>query len=209
MVYLYCARFWKDDKKYHKWIVVFVSILDLVHQAFCAGTMYTYLISHFYKVRPVTVTVMVEAVLAFIVQLFFARRVFLLNPKEWWLTVIVIFTSLLQLGFGSWCAATTKIDKTFDQYINPKNDVNGISQRSGRVLQQFCDLFITFGIIRGLRRSRTGFKTTDRGITNLITFTFSTGTISRCCPCPVSWLLDARWSLISDFISIAGWPSPP
>ncbi|KAF8329828.1 uncharacterized protein EI90DRAFT_3062137 [Cantharellus anzutake] len=48
-----------------------------------------------------------------------------------------------------------------------------------------CDILIAYSVISQLIGNKTGFRSTDRGIMRLITFTFSTGALSSIAACTI------------------------
>ncbi|KAF8329831.1 uncharacterized protein EI90DRAFT_3155239 [Cantharellus anzutake] len=186
---LYLKRFWRKDPRYFRYNVIVVTAIDTLHHMFCVYTLYMYLVA--YISRPqltqhftwsITSTVFTETLVSYLVQMFYARRCWLLNKKRVVLTGFIVFWAHVQLGFGLWSMATTVMVNTIAEYIRPKHQC---PPTLAGVSAALCDVLITYSVISELMGTKTRFRSTDRGIKRLIAFTFGTGTLASVMACTI------------------------
>ncbi|KAF8329823.1 uncharacterized protein EI90DRAFT_1349213 [Cantharellus anzutake] len=181
-VYLYLKRFWGRDSRYFRYNVIVVTVIDTLHQIFCLYTLYLYLVAYISRPRllqrftcSIAATLTAGLVLSYLVQMFYARRCWLLNKKR-------VFWAHVHLGFGLWFTAATVMVKTIAEYINLKRRYLSILCAESAAV---CDVLVTYAVISQLAGTKTGFRSTDRGIKRLIAFTFGTGTLTSVVACTV------------------------
>ncbi|KAF8329819.1 uncharacterized protein EI90DRAFT_3062113 [Cantharellus anzutake] len=182
--YVYLKRFWRKDSRYLRYNVVAVTAIDTLHQIFCLCTLYLYLVSHFSTPRFIRRStwchscLMTFAPFSYFPARFYARRCWFLNKKRVFLTGLIVFWAHVQLG----STATTVMLKTFREYIKPKKWYLPTLWVGSAAI---CDILITYSVVSQLMGSKTGFRTTDRGIKRLIAFTFSTGALNSILACSI------------------------
>jgi len=178
-VYAYHVKFPKDDVivKGTVWIVF---ILELVHNAFVWLGLYDYLVTHYadlfylitvnWRIIPVT---FFQGTLTCTVQLFYARRCWLLNRKQWILPLLTVILSLAALGAAYYAGVYTMRLTTFISY-SYKPGAEIVWMGGGGL----ADILIIVSILSSLRGPRTGFKPLDRGLKMLSLYVISTGALT-------------------------------
>ncbi|VDC05156.1 unnamed protein product [Peniophora sp. CBMAI 1063] len=171
-----------DDPVYMKLLVFVIWALDTLHQALVSHGVYIYLITNFANlailntvVWSVLAEVVVNALTAFIVQLFLTYRVYKLSQKNYWLTIPCVCLSLGQfIGFMVYSGkAYAGNFTTFEQVLTLKNlDI------SLNVVTAATDVAIAGTLTYLLHKSRTGFRKTDTIVKKLIIFVVNTGLLT-------------------------------
>lgn len=176
--YTYFRRF-PDDKYYTKLMVLMLWSVDLLHQIIGCYSLYHYVITSVKNpallLQPswaVAAIHILEPIQAVTAQLFFVRRMHLLNA-DWW--PLVVFTG--GLAIISYIACTVAAIGMF-------------TNQHGTTLFHWvwlltvwlstsvaCDLLVAGGISLTLWRAKSGVKVTERLITKLIYWTVSTGAL--------------------------------
>jgi len=181
-MYYYFNRYPKDDYRL-KLLVVFVWLLDTVHQALISHTSYTYLVTNYanpaylgHIVRSLVVMVQFSAFICLCVQLFLVQRVWALSHRNIPITVV-----LLLLVVGEFISTTLYFAKAvqFDSFDQLPQIFN--ISRSINILGAASDVAIAFTLIVLLHRSRTGFSRSETIITKLVIFTINTGLLTSGC----------------------------
>jgi len=176
----YFSRF-PDDPLILRAAVVLTCAMEVASQIFGTWTAYYYTVSHFGDYPnlgnshwPVGLVVCFETLLAFVVQVFFARRSWLLNRRQWPISLVTLVLAIWSCVAGLIITTVTLRSDTFASYSKHKPTVEimwlGCSAST--------DILITYSVISSLRGPRTGYKAMDKGIRRLVTYTFSTGAIS-------------------------------
>ncbi|TFK83042.1 hypothetical protein K466DRAFT_666127 [Polyporus arcularius HHB13444] len=184
MVFHQTYRYFKlypRDATYLKVWVIVVNVVELVTTMMAVHTSYYYMVSHAFDVavlleKPVwSITWMpIPATLATIsVELFFARRLWLIDYRFW---PVVALAVLLNLGFFSCFTAMIILTKyelnelsSFLQYSYLASVAAGLIGIS--------DIMVTVCLIYTLHTRRTGIKETNSKIDLLIKYAVSTGLI--------------------------------
>lgn len=178
----YFTRFPNDPR----WIKLMVGVLwvtDLVHQIFTCWAVYDYVVTHFhdpaYLIRnttPLGTTVTLEPIPAIIVQLYFARRLYLLNKKWWPVVALTVILAVVSFGLGMFCGViihTIELLEGFKKYT--------WAVTSWLVLCCVVDVLIAAAIAIQLWSSRSGFKPTDKLLATLTVWTVNTGMLPAAC----------------------------
>ncbi|KAF9519823.1 hypothetical protein BS47DRAFT_998760 [Hydnum rufescens UP504] len=157
------------------------SVMEVASQIFGTWTAYYYTVSHFGDYPnlgishwPVGLVVCFETLLAFVVQVFFARRSWLLNRRQWPISLIALVLAIWSCVAGLIITSITFRSDTFASYSKHKPTVEIMWLGCSAI----TDILITYSVISSLRGPRTGYKAMDKGIRRLVTYTFSTGAIS-------------------------------
>ncbi|KAJ7146427.1 hypothetical protein C8R44DRAFT_757427 [Mycena epipterygia] len=102
------SRSYKKDPPRVKSLVFFVWLLDTLHTGFIWGGLWYSLIEYYGERNKVdwipwciAITVILTALLTFLVHCFFAHRIFLLSKRNWFMTLPVLALTLLRLVAAS------------------------------------------------------------------------------------------------------------
>lgn len=102
--------------------------------------------------------------MAFIVQLFYAYRIWILSKRSWVVPVLVTLLTFLQLGVGIWC--------TIFAFMKPRWSAIATDLQPSVALWLFGmaagDIVITLALVIYLQRAKTGFERTNSVIDRLI-----------------------------------------
>ncbi|PBK75660.1 hypothetical protein ARMSODRAFT_400827 [Armillaria solidipes] len=154
--------------------------LDTVHVVFMCHTMHHYLIAGFgnpaYLVEgtwSLFSSIMINMIISFLVQCFFALRIHGLCPKpyKWWITSVIGSMVFAHLCFGIETVGQFFVRKEFSRL----NEVNYVAVLPFAITAILSDLLIALGLCFLLRRSRTNFANTDYIIKILVRYA-----ITRC-----------------------------
>ncbi|KAH9976996.1 hypothetical protein BJV74DRAFT_156779 [Russula compacta] len=167
----------EGDPKALKCFIALLAIMDTLHSILCFYTLYWYLILNYGNVASlegnvwaVKAQVMVNCSVALFVQLFYARRVYILSHNII-LPVIIAGTSILSYGLG--------LD--VDIWSVPLRSHNAsVLWRGALALSAgaFSDILIAASMSWYLYRKRTGFTKTDSIIVTLMVYSISTGLLT-------------------------------
>ncbi|KAJ7360960.1 hypothetical protein DFH08DRAFT_361762 [Mycena albidolilacea] len=101
-------RTYKQDPLPVKFLILAVWVLDNLHTGFIWGGLWYFLVQNYGahdKVDSIpwciALTVIVTALVTFLVHCFFAHRIFLLSKKNWFMTIPVLLLTLLRLVAAS------------------------------------------------------------------------------------------------------------
>ncbi|VDC03992.1 unnamed protein product [Peniophora sp. CBMAI 1063] len=178
------------DALYMKALVGIVFLLDTLHQVLISHAVYIYLVTNYFNpailttvVWSVVAEVMVNGVMALLVQFFFVFRAWKLSNGNWFLSAPIAAMSLAEFG-----VITAYVIKAapFTNYAQAAS-LKSISL-TVNALTAITDVAIALVLCYLLQQSRTGFKRSDTLITKLIIFTVNTGLLTS---------LDAIASLVS------------
>jgi len=176
-------RTYPEDALHLKVLVGAVWALDTAHQALITHTAYTYLVTHFSQlpflgqmVNSLVIEVFFNGFVTLLVQAFFARRVWVLSKKNWFLTGLVSAFILAEFVAVMIYAIKGVRFTTLAQ-------LGGLKALSLSVnaLAAAGDVIIAAILCWMLQTSRTGFKSSDTMITKLIAFTINTGLLTSVC----------------------------
>ncbi|TDL19810.1 hypothetical protein BD410DRAFT_791695 [Rickenella mellea] len=166
-----------EDPMRLKSLVGFLFGLNTFHIIMISYGTYTYLVTDFvnpialeHADWPYIIHIIVNCLIAAIVQFFFADRVWRISKGNRILTGLILTLSVLQLAFGIVVTIRSFHPALFSFLKNMRGDI--ATSLSSTVA---CDVLITGGLLYFLDRGRTGFKKTDSIITNLMWFSLSTG----------------------------------
>ncbi|KAK0450191.1 hypothetical protein EV421DRAFT_1899708 [Armillaria borealis] len=194
MTYFYFTTYPQDSPRI-KYFVGLIWGLDTVHVVFMCHTMHHYLIAGFgdpaYLVEgtwSLFSSIMINVIISFLVQCFFALRIHGLCPKpyKWWITSVIGSMVFAHLCFGigeitvvsdhfsannRWIWQKLFVRKEFSRL----NEVNYVAVLPFAITAILSDLLIALGLCFLLRRSRTNFANTDYIIKILVRYA-----ITRC-----------------------------
>ncbi|KAI0759575.1 hypothetical protein BD413DRAFT_596250 [Trametes elegans] len=173
-------RLYPNDASVIKILVTILLILETFHTALCIHMCYYYLAKNYFHptalldgVWSLKLIPVVTGVIIFVCHGFYARRVYIVGGRYKLLVAIVGVFMFGELGFV--------IASTTEAFIQPsfaswESYTWLISAGFGCAVG--ADLVLTTSLIYVLRRSRTGFKSTDSLIDILIVYTINTGLLT-------------------------------
>ncbi|KAK7013153.1 hypothetical protein R3P38DRAFT_3363535, partial [Favolaschia claudopus] len=175
-----------DDTVWLKSLVAFLWVLDTLQLVFIGHLLYFWVITNYtnpailsFDIWSLNVGVFVTNFTVFIVQLYLARRVFILSNRNAFLTGIIILLSLNYFGFD--IAVQVKTPQLKGLVLSPHRDdvkrITSVALASASV----ADMLIALSLSYYLRKSRTGIKTTDSLVNKLILYAMSTGLLTGIC----------------------------
>ncbi|KAG9225088.1 hypothetical protein CCMSSC00406_0008748 [Pleurotus cornucopiae] len=223
----------ENDRRTFKALILFLWILDTLHLALVTHALYFYMITNFANPEAVVVPswsilaqVYVTCISDLIVRGVFARRVWLLSGKKYFLVILIAVFSLLTaiVGFGkssnmnelqleltNWPALTPVFaSKAFE--LGSFLAFQSISWMMYTALSSgvASDVVIAVSLVTALLRSRTGFKRADSLVNTLMLYTINTGLFTTFVPVSESLcILTCIASLCTGlcFITYAIWPA--
>ncbi|KAJ3774151.1 hypothetical protein FB446DRAFT_490747 [Lentinula raphanica] len=180
--YLYFINYPKDEVKI-KMLVSIVWILDSLHIALVTFCVYHYLVINFSNPAglaiinwSLNITVMLNLLLAVLVQSFFTRQVFSISrgAVRWALVVLLGITVTGHFCFGIETVAYIFVSKTFDTF-QESSTVKLAAVTPFAVFAVLSDVLIAVSLCVLLHESRTGWGKTNTLITTLIVYA-----VNRC-----------------------------
>ncbi|EIW53044.1 uncharacterized protein TRAVEDRAFT_53461 [Trametes versicolor FP-101664 SS1] len=166
------------DRLLHKAYVILILAVETVHSALCVHTCYFYLVKNYLNPSGLegcvwSINMLGVAFTSFMVQIFFAYRVYLLRPAYKSLVAVAIFFAFVVLAFGAAATAEGFRVGTLDGF-RPYAWLDSAAFGAAVVSDTLTAGALTFV----LRNSRTGFKRTDHMIDQLIFFAVNTGLLT-------------------------------
>ncbi|KAL4264695.1 DUF6534 domain-containing protein [Pleurotus pulmonarius] len=173
----------EKDRRSFKALIFFLWILDTLHLALVTHALYFYMITNFSNTEAIVVPswsilsqVYVTCISDLIVRGVFARRVWLLSGKKYFLVILItVFSSLTAIvGF-------VFASRAFD--LGSFLAFQSISWMMYTALSSgvAADVVIAVSLVTVLLRSRTGFKRTDSLVNTLMLYTINTGLFTTLC----------------------------
>ncbi|TDL30100.1 hypothetical protein BD410DRAFT_52443 [Rickenella mellea] len=181
--YIYFTDY-PEDRRIVKGFIGFLWFFNGAHVAIIAAGIYHYLIKNFTDPaalrKPnwaIILHVFLNSFIAWLVQLFFAWRVWGVSQRNKYLTAVIVALACLQFAFGTKSSAIGFDGNvsSFDTVGTPRVEFL-MGMYFGNTL--LCDLVITSSLCFILNKSRTGFKRTDSIINQLMLFSLSTGIVT-------------------------------
>ncbi|GBE84573.1 hypothetical protein BKA93DRAFT_827718 [Sparassis latifolia] len=179
--YMYMTRFPKDPKimRYTVWSLL---ILDTTHITLSWHMVYYYLILNYdnppaleRSVWSFDITVVVTAVITVVAHCFYARRVFILGGRQWFLTIIILCLSAMRLIFGT--IVTVRLFQIRELALVPHKI--GVEVGVGMGAGTLADFIITVSLVWFLRGHRSGFNSqTDNLLDRIIFWTINNGLLT-------------------------------
>ncbi|KAF8873225.1 hypothetical protein CPB85DRAFT_595364 [Mucidula mucida] len=163
-----------------KLVVLTIWLLDILHTCFIWVATWDYLIHHYgqlmridYIPWSIALTIVLTAILTFLVHCFFANRIFRLSKKNWLLAVPILTLAVLRLGAA--CVTTAKMMQ-LHTYTEFKADFTWVFTL-GLALSSAVDVLITGSLFFLLRTSRSmsGAENLNHVIDSLMLYAFETG----------------------------------
>lgn len=190
----YFTRY-SSDPWYNKFLVGAIFLSDSIHQALITHTVYTYLITDFGSVNDIeklvwslSIEVLFNGFTGFMVQSFFAKRVYHVSNNNVFATASVLCLVIAEFVIVIIYVAKAVKLTLFTQVpqLKPLSmSVNAVAAAG--------DVLITVFLCSFLQRSRTGFHQSDNLINRLMLFSINTGLLTSICA-------------VMSLISIVAWP---
>ncbi|KAI0640455.1 hypothetical protein C8Q79DRAFT_453822 [Trametes meyenii] len=178
-VYRYISLY-PGDSRWLKGLVALALLLETLSSAFGAQTCYHYLVTNYFHpealqsgVWSLNMYPLLGGLAMVVSQSFFARRLWIFEPRYRPAVILSVICSSAELGFFS--AATAKMF-----IINNSDDIKPLARLlpAAFTLALVADLLLTVSLIMVLRRSRTGLRRSDTMIDTLIRYTVNTGLVT-------------------------------
>jgi hypothetical protein len=171
----------EQDSIQMKLLVTFVFVMETVHTALVAHYVVYYLVEHFGDLQVLTqiprtlgASVVVGFLVAWTVNQFFVRRIYILSRKNWWLAAIISILATVRPAFGLTAAAFTIM---YPEWVAFKEHAQWIMM-TGLSLGLVVDCLITFCVSYQLLKGRnTIFGHTRNIINTLLKYCINTGAI--------------------------------
>ncbi|KAL5478286.1 hypothetical protein ACEPAI_2470 [Sanghuangporus weigelae] len=181
--YLYCEKYWNTEKRWFKVYMSTLWILDTVHQAIIASTVYVYLVKsiadpillvHFQKTSSV-----ISCLGAFIdamVQAILIRRTWYLSNKN------RILTGALSIAVLAQFAVTMALFVRFVSIVELLMIYNAIPvQLAAAAVVAITDTYLAVVLARLLRKARSGFRRSDSIVQRLVMYTIGSSLVTSIC----------------------------
>ncbi|KAF8079390.1 hypothetical protein FPV67DRAFT_1692306 [Lyophyllum atratum] len=179
-ILLYFRMYWPADPKVITGLVLLIGVLDGTHTGLTCAALWNYLIDGFGVVRmeeiPLTLslTILLTAMITFLVQGFYAHRILLLSKRNWYLAGPIILLATLRLASATATSVELIRLRTFPAF----KDRFGWLFSTGLALSCAIDIIITLCMSVLLQRSRARSLSLDHIIDSLILYTFETGSLT-------------------------------
>ncbi|KAI0788123.1 hypothetical protein C8Q74DRAFT_658190 [Fomes fomentarius] len=189
--YRYVRQF-PNDSRFVKSIVWITLALESMNSAFCMYISYHHLITYYFN--PIELqyasfaldSMPLAAGLSIITsQCFFVRRVYKLGGTMRWIACTGVFMLIVEFVFCLVASVEAFVQPSFQAYQSVTWLIS-----AGFASIVFTDGILTSSLIIALRRSRTGYKSTDSLIDLIVLYAITTG------------LLTAIVNLVSFFLAL-------
>ncbi|RDX57090.1 hypothetical protein OH76DRAFT_1476554 [Lentinus brumalis] len=169
-------RNYSSDRLFIKSLVVILIVLDTMHLALCTRTVYWYLVTNFGNVNNLDMTTWSMALqtdcnglIGLIVQIFFARRLWIMS-NNWLITAVVVILAFLHFGLGVVFTAESFILGRYSKFKS-LTWVTCLGLGSAAV----ADIIIAAAMCYYLYTKRTGLRGTDSVLALLMVYSINSG----------------------------------
>ncbi|KAH8981041.1 hypothetical protein EDB86DRAFT_494087 [Lactarius hatsudake] len=184
--WMYYWQYGNRDPKALKLFIAVIFLLDALHTSLCVYSIYWYLVLNFGNVEILDVSlwamgvqVDVNTLIDYMVQLFYARRVYIVGGSIIIPIIIVIFgTASFALGFVFTVKVTTL------KYWSRSGSITLVAD-IGLGSAVAADILIAVSMCWFLYHKRTGFARTDSMIMTLMTYSVQSGLLTSLLTCAV------------------------
>ncbi|KAJ7260479.1 hypothetical protein B0H12DRAFT_1107526 [Mycena haematopus] len=180
LVLQYFRTYYKKDPPLIRTVVATLLLVTTIHALFLAKNDYKDFVSLFgdfegQDIIPYEANVMICAafVVAFVAQLFYATRIWVLSRGDWRYVTPVVLLAILQLSFG--IAQTAEV-AIVHRYSKLESTV--VTSTAQGAASAACDITITAILCYILRKSRTGIQRTDSVLEKMIIYAFNRGSVT-------------------------------
>ncbi|KAJ7729085.1 hypothetical protein DFH07DRAFT_850496 [Mycena maculata] len=171
-------RSYKKDSVQLKLLILAVWFLDNLHTSFIWGGMWYCLIEDYGERDKVdlipwciALTIIITALVTFLVHCFFARRIFLLSKKNWFMTLPVLVLTLVRLVAASVSTYEMLHYHSFDLFRVHARWIFTL----GLSVSSLVDIFITGSLVHLFRLNRTESGRFNHIIDKLILYGLESG----------------------------------
>ncbi|KAL1949889.1 hypothetical protein VTO73DRAFT_8770 [Trametes versicolor] len=175
-------RLYSTDRSLIKCYVAVLVLLDTFHTVLTMHTSYWYLVTNYFKplilltpMWSLMLQPMTTGLIIILSQLFYARRVFLLDKRYRHLVAITLVMFAAELGFA--IAFTVKAFKLVIFDADTLTQMSWIQSAAFGIVV-LADIILTCVLILSLSQNRTGFKRTDSMLDVLIAYAICTGLLT-------------------------------
>ncbi|KAK7062070.1 hypothetical protein R3P38DRAFT_686082 [Favolaschia claudopus] len=172
-----------DDTVWLRSLVAFLWVLDTLQLVFIGHLLYFWVITNYanptilsFNIWSLNIGVFVTNFIVLIVELYLARKVFILSRRNAYLTGIIILLSLNYFGFE----IAVQVRSFQLKRLVLSHDIKWITSVA-LASASVADMLIALSLSYYLRKSRTGIKTTDSLVNKLILYAMSTGLLTGIC----------------------------
>jgi len=177
--WIYFWQYAKRDAKPLQIFVLVILVLDTLHTILCIYSMYWYLILNFgnvenlaYNMWAMNFQVDVNGLVDYLVQLFYARRVYVVSNSRI-IPAIIVLLGTNCFAFGLVFTIKAAALKAWSRYTS-LIAITCIGLGSGLV----ADILIAFSMCWSLYHKRTGFARTDSIIMTLMSYSINSGVLT-------------------------------
>ncbi|TFK41524.1 hypothetical protein BDQ12DRAFT_388149 [Crucibulum laeve] len=177
-----CLQTWHYFQSYSdppliKATVIILLVLETLHSAFCIHAIYYFLVTSYDN--PLALlkctwtaigSVLVSALIIFLVHLFYAKRVYTVSRKNKIITVAIALLTLAGFGMGIVKAFRLKYFYLFGAIV--------ALQEASISVSVATDILIASSLSYHLHHSRTGLRSTDTLINKLTIFAINNGVLT-------------------------------
>ncbi|KAG7439556.1 uncharacterized protein BT62DRAFT_699078 [Guyanagaster necrorhizus] len=171
-------KLYPSDSVRVKILVFAVWLLDTSHTGFVWTSLWYMVIGHYGNINvipwSIAVTIVITAVLTFLVHCFFAYRIFMLSKRNWFLICPIMILAAFRLA--SACVTTSEMIR-LKTYSTFKEDFRWVFTL-GLALSSTVDILITGSLFGLLHTSRSEAENLNAVIDSLILYTFETGSLT-------------------------------
>ncbi|KAH6910922.1 hypothetical protein BKA70DRAFT_1268911 [Coprinopsis sp. MPI-PUGE-AT-0042] len=175
------AKLYAKDRGLVKILVFVVWLLDTLHTVFITLSLWSYLIIHFGKPHFIDVvptslalTIVVTAILTFVVHCFFIYRIFILAKRNYFIACPLLFLACARLCFASLTTAKLIQLRSLHGFVAAYT----WSFTTGLTLSAIIDVFIT-GLMCGLlQQRRAEYSSLNNVLDTLILYAFENGVLT-------------------------------
>ncbi|KAH9020979.1 hypothetical protein EDB84DRAFT_550372 [Lactarius hengduanensis] len=193
--WLYYWQYGSRDPKALKLFIAVIFLLDALHTSLCIYSIYWYLVLNFgnvgilnHNMWAMIAQINVNGLVDYMVQLYYARRVYIVGGSIIIPIIIVIFgTACFALGFVFTVEATAHGFRSRHKSLIPVTCI-------GMGLSAAADILIAVSMCWFLYHKRTGFARTDSTIMTLMTYSIQSGLLTSVLTCAM--LISVRVSLV-------------
>ncbi|KAL4248813.1 hypothetical protein ABKN59_003961 [Abortiporus biennis] len=173
-------RLYPNDRQSIKFLVFVVWSLDFTHSIMVCITDWEYLIAH--SGSPATnihwsvaATVVLTAVMIFLINCFYASRIWIMGNRQWILVAPIVLLAFVRLGTGIASGIQMARLNTWQRF----RDQSGWLFTLGLALSAALDVLVTSTMITLLEKNRTGFSTyMDEVIDTISVYTIENGLLT-------------------------------
>ncbi|KAI0633142.1 hypothetical protein C8Q77DRAFT_1122154 [Trametes polyzona] len=182
-LYGYLNRYYRRDGVVVLFFVFSTFLLETLHIIACIHVCYHLLVTTYFDIAalaeaPAPWSFIMLAQVSFmaicVAQCFFARRVYILRPGLYPLTVASILLSLASFALSTTATIRLSLARTLNGSTRPYTVIDSFGLGAAAI----SDILTTSVLIVVLKESRTGWRQTDLVVDRLISYSFNTGLLT-------------------------------